>query len=230
MSVGLMEDRPPYVTFERRSVEKRKPAPPEGDGSVFYEDVDFVIVTPAGTKDVFIREVAGWFEYLQMVVNQKRYNPKWLVGFQDMYATWKKTNEVPLNGWPVKNWPVATPSEIKRLADARVMTVEDCAQMSEEAIGRVGMGARSLKQRAIDFLEAQAGTGPLVSRMDALTQRNAELTRQNELLTAENRRLSKELETYTLRERGIQQPVAVENPPMEFQPPKELDFENLVKL
>lgn len=207
MNIGILEERPPYVSFERRAIEQRRPGPPEGDAGVFYIDVDYVKITPQGSKDVIEKPVQDWFKYLNKMVQDRRYNPKWLEAFQGAHKAWKEQHEVPLNGFAIKNWPVATPREVKMLADLRIHTVEDLAQASEEALGRIGMGARSLKQRASDWITAQTSTAPLVSQLDSLRVVNEELTRKVEELTKENKQLGAELQQFRLHERGIKQPV-----------------------
>lgn len=192
--MGVMEERPPFVQFERRPIEKRGPPP---EGAIFYEDVDFAVITPQGTKDMIEKRVDDWFAYLATMVGQNRYNPDWLKGFQGAYQQWKQGLEMPLNGSAIKNWPAVTPSEIKRLSTINIHTIEDLANMPEEGIAHIGPGGRSLRTRAQDWLTAQKDTAPLVVQLDSMRILCAQLETDNkrlqeriEALQSENRALA----------------------------------------
>ena len=178
MLLGAMEERPPFVRFERRPVEKRQLAPPDGDGSVYYVDTDFAIITPQGTKNVVEKQVDDWFAYLSQMVVQQRYNPEWLKAFRGAYGEWKNGQDITLNGSPLKNWPAITVSEIRKLADLHIYSIEDLASATEETLERLGMGGRSLRSRAQDWMTAKTGTAPLITELDALRVSNIELTRE----------------------------------------------------
>lgn len=184
--IGVMEERPPFVRFERRAQVRRQAGPPAGDGSVYYVDVDFAIITPMGTKEVVEKPVKDWFAYLQQMINMRRYNPAWLQGFKDRYEAWTKQQDLPPDGFPVANWPAATASEIRKLRELHILTVEDLAALPEEGIARLGMGGRSLKQRAMDWVTGSKDTAPLISKLDSLTVTVAQLSQRVEELTKEN--------------------------------------------
>ncbi len=161
-----LEARPPYIRFERRPIERRKSAA-EG-GEVFYVDVDFALVTAHGSRDTTEKVVAEWFPYLKEMVRQGQFPAPWLVAYKEAFEAWKNDQEPPLHGTSIKMWPAATPSEVKILLDLRCLTIEDLAQANEELLTRIGMGARSLKQRAQDWLTAKGGHAPLVAQLDSL--------------------------------------------------------------
>lgn len=192
--IGIMEERPPFVRFERRASERRHLGPPAGDGTVFYVDVDYAIITPMGTKEVVEKPVKDWFAYLQQMVDMRRYNPAWLSGFKDRYEAWTKQQEILPDGFPISNWPVATASEVRKLKEMHILTVEDLAALPEEGINRLGMGGRSLKQRAVDWVTGQKNTAPLISKLDSLTVTVEQLTKRIEDLTKENLMLKSRVE------------------------------------
>jgi hypothetical protein len=179
-----MQGRPPLVRFETRPVEKRDEA-----GNRHYVDTDFALITPQGSKDVVEKVVGDWFKQLEISVKDDRFDPRWLEAFEAYYAKWKKGEEVPLNGYPIKNWPSASPAEIRNLIDVGCLTVEDLAAANAEMEGRLGMGARSLVQRAKDFLAAKQDQGPLVARLDAQGAAIARIELENSRLRDENVRL-----------------------------------------
>jgi hypothetical protein len=165
---SILTARPPYIRFERRAVEKRKTL--EEGGASYYVDVDFALVTPHGSKDILEKIVDEWLPRLAEECRQGRFNTAWLTAYKEAYHAWKNDQEPPLNGTSIKMWPVASPAEVQQLLAMRCLTVEDLAAANEEMLGRIGMGARSLKQRAIDWLTGKSGQGPLIAQLDALRQ------------------------------------------------------------
>lgn len=203
------KDRPPLVRFETRAVEKRDAA-----ANRTFVDVDFALVTPQGSKEVTEKVVSEWFEQLETAVRDDRFPLEWLNSFQLYYAKWKKGEEIPLNGYAIKNWPSASPAEIKILVDTGVFTVEDLAQANEQMMARIGMGARSLVQRAKDFLAAKTDQGPLVARLDAMQATMNRIELENRNLKDENIRLNGALQYQSNRSPAYAGQMPSANPQM----------------
>lgn len=183
--MAIQNTRPSYVSFETRLVEKQHLRPPDGTGLAYAVEVDFALITPQGTKDVILREVQPWLEYLQMQVDQEMMPIEVLNRYKAQYEAYKTKQEIPVEGTPIKGWPLATLAQQDACLRANIRTVEDLANCSSEAIGRIGMGAQELRNRAGKFLEAQNGTAPMVARLSSLE------TTVNAIL-AENRKLQEE--------------------------------------
>lgn len=175
----IKTERPPYVIFETRAVEDRDAS--LASGVYTAKDVDFAVVTPAGSKDKIERVVTEWFEQLQQQVRENRFPDEWYRAFKSAYSAWKEDREIPENGYPIKNWPVASPAQVKSLLDLRVRTVEDLAAANEETILRLGMGGRALKQRAVDWLQS-ADAGKVSGEMQELRESNEALAARNQSL------------------------------------------------
>lgn len=176
-----MKDRPPFVRWEVRNAVDRQASIEAGH--TVYGDVDFALITPMGSRDTVERVVSEWFEQLTEQVKQERFDPDWLAGYKQSYQNWKNDKEDVIDGTPIRQWPVATPSQIKAMTDLRVRSVEDLASANEELITRLGMGGRALVDKARDWLKAASGTGKLVEELSAqrvliqnLTQANAKLS------------------------------------------------------
>lgn len=197
---AVMQDRPPLVRFEVRAVEKR-----DAVGTRTFIDTDFALITPQGSKEVVEKVVEEWFAQLEKSVEDGRFNPLWLDAFRSYHAKWKKGEEVPLNGFAIKNWPSASPAEIRILLSNGILTVEDLAAANEQMKMSIGMGAVSLVQRAKDFLEAKNDQGPLVARLDAMQSTLTRIEFENRELRDENSRLNAALQ---IRERGHFEPAA----------------------
>lgn len=167
MDPFFQKARPPYIEFEQRPVACNNPAPPLGDGLPGYRQVDFIIITPPGSKDQIELEVVPYLKNLDKLVKDQMFPAQWLEHYRAAYDGWKKDNSFDLNGTPVRVWPAATAAEVKALLAANLRTVEDLAQANEASLARLGMGGRSLKQRAVDWFAAKRDGADLVSRLDA---------------------------------------------------------------
>lgn len=165
---GVLQANPPYIQFETRAVEKRK-TDAEG-GASYYVDTDFAMVTSHGSKDTVEKVAVEWFDFLKEQVRQGRFPQQWLDAFKASYNAWKNDQELPVQGTPIKNWPAASPAEIKHCAALGLRAVEDLATANEELIGRLGMGGRSLCNRAKDWVTSKSGTAPLIAQLDSSRQ------------------------------------------------------------
>ena len=192
----IADARPPYVSFETKAIEDRAASIDAG----YYKtmDVDYALITPQGSKDRIERNVADWFANMEQQVAEGRFPREWLSAFKESHKAWKEGREMPLNGTPILTWPVLSPSQSKAVIDARIRTVEDLASANEEAISRIGMGGRSLKDKAVSWLSAASGNGKVTEELSALRvkneaaeARNVVLEKQLKELTAKVAALSK---------------------------------------
>lgn len=167
------EPRLPYVRFETRPIEDRTKTIEAG--SVQYKDVHFAIITPAGTKDVIEKPVDDWLLSLEEGVKQERIPDRWLREYRAAYEHYKTTQESPEFGTSVKNWPSVTPSQVQVLLNANLRTVEDVADATEEAVTRIGMGGRALKEKARAWLDSAKDVGVTAAELNALRVENQEL-------------------------------------------------------
>lgn len=162
-----LADRPPYIRFEKRAI-----ATAEIDkvsGLPVTVDVDMVFVTSPGSKDEWEGIAKDWFDRKAQEARAlpPRFNPQWLQAFKDAYAAWQRDEEPPVMGTHISKWPGLSKAQFETLRHARVLTIEDVAAMNEDTMMRVGMGARSLKQRAENFLENARAAIP-AERLSAL--------------------------------------------------------------
>ena len=67
-----------------------------------------------------------------------------------------------------------TPAEIANCLAVNVRTLEDLAGANEEALGRIGMGARALKTRAVESIKTGEGKESAM-KVEALEIQNADL-------------------------------------------------------
>ena len=183
----IMKERPPFVTFEVRAEEDRQASIESGQYRA--KDVDYALITPAGSKDRVERVVADWFAYLTEQVGQGRFPAEWLEGFKHKYKLWKEGQELPVDGTPIKTWNLLSPAQCKTLLDLHVRTVEDLAAANEELLSRIGMGGRALQASARDWLASAKDVGATASQLTALKAELEAATNRIKSLEEQNLKL-----------------------------------------
>lgn len=178
--IEIQKPRPPYVSFELRAVEDR--AATVESGHYVAKDVAYAIVTPAGSRDRIEKIAEEWLRDMGEQVKQERLPVEWYQHYKTLYAAWKEGREAPESGTAIRNWPVVSPAQIEVLLNLRIRTVEDLAVANEEAIARMGMGGRTLKQKAIDWLASAANVGKGVEAAAALRAKNEALEQEIAML------------------------------------------------
>ena len=166
MSMHIQQARPPHVVYERRAEEDRTASIEQG--RYVSRDVDYAIVTPAGSKDRVERVVADWFLMLAGEVKAERWPQAWLDQLRAGYDAWTRGQTPPESGTPLSTWPALSPAQVKNWAQIGIRTIEELAEANEEALSAYGMGSRDMKSRAGLFLEnAKSDSGPLVAKLRA---------------------------------------------------------------
>lgn len=153
MSIALMPQRPPYVTFEQRAVEDRNAT--IAAGGMVMKDVDFVIVRQIGSKNTLEKDAAEWLADLSTLVSNGTYPAEWAAHFRQKYEAYKTGQNEPELGLSVRQWPSLSKAQVENLIAANVRTVEDIAAMNEPTMHKVGLGARELKKKAIAYIETR---------------------------------------------------------------------------
>lgn len=171
----------PHVRFETRSAEDR--AASIEAGKKVYKDLDWVIITPPGGKDVVENHAEQWLANIRDRAQVGQYDPEWVEAFSKMYGMYKEGKELPEDGTPLRMCTTLfTPAEIQNCLGANVRTLEMLASANEEALGRIGMGARALKTRAQESIKVGENAGGAM-KVEALTLENAELKSKVAALT-----------------------------------------------
>ena len=200
--VQKLEERPPYVRFEVRAEEDRQAS--LDAGHYVGKDVHYALITPMGSKDCIERKADEWFDKLKQDVSEGRCPREWLAAFKEVYKEWCEGREAPVNGTPITDWPPVSPSQVKTLLSLQVRTVEDLAAANEEVLGRIGMGGRALKQRAIDWLTSSESAGKASGELSALKAANENLQARNTQLEAQLKELAAKVDALT----GVEKPAA----------------------
>lgn len=214
MTIELFLERPPYVEFKVLTEEDREQSIVTGSHKT--KDIDYVIIIPAGDSKLKVERKAGeWLDQLTEKVRNGTGNPQHLEYFRSAYRVWKETQEIPLNGTPIKGWPVASKSQVENILSANIRTVEDMAVANEDTLMKIGIGARVLKEKAVSWLSAANNTGKISEENAALRVRVDDLTAKvDELMEANNRLLR---DTLSAEKRGPGRPRKIDNDEISLQ-------------
>lgn len=162
----IKEDRPSYVAFETVAEEDRE-ASVRAD-RYMTKDVVYAVITPIGSKDRIYREVNSWLTNVAQQVKEERMPAAWAENYRQAYETWRRGEEIPVNGTPIKGWGVISPSTQQNIISANIRTVEDLAVCNDEGLRRVGMGAQELKDKAVTWLKSLSTAGKVTMETSAL--------------------------------------------------------------
>lgn len=184
-------DRPPYVVWESRAIEDRDASLKAGH--YVSKNIDFAIITRPGSRDTLDKEALVWLAELREKSRKNELPPRWFEAFSESYKFWKNGEEAPVEGTPIKGWPVLSPAAQKDLIHAGIRTVEDLAQFSDSELSVIGIGALSFKQKAQAWLAAANDTGKTAEKLADLTQKVTELTDLTQRLLTENKALQAQL-------------------------------------
>lgn len=170
------QSMPPYVKFERKSVEDR--ATLLEAGKFGWKNMDFAEITRPGQNETVVREVGPWLADLEKRVQAGLVPQAWHEHFVKAYAMWQEGNEIPEEGTPLKAWPMVDPAQVEHLLYLKIRTVEALAQLDDAALQKVGIGAVEVRNKARAWVEAAKGTGVTAAQLDAFRVENAALKDQ----------------------------------------------------
>lgn len=151
-----------HIAFETVSVLHEKKDASGLVTEITYRDEDQVTITQPGTKgDNFKASVPRWLAQNKIEVKAERLHPELEQKYRRAYEAWKANQEVPVEGTPIKHWPLVTPAQRDTLLYHHVRSVEELANLNDEGIRHLGMGAIGLKQKAKAWLMEATDKGPL---------------------------------------------------------------------
>jgi hypothetical protein len=176
-------ERPAYVRFETRPLEDKKAS--EEAGHYVAKDVEFAIITPCYSKDELHFRVDKWMVQMDDQVRNGRMPAEWAKQYKQAYQAWKEGLELPLNGTPIKGWPILSPAMQENLIRLNIKTVEDLAGINDDAAKMIGMGAINLKNKANAWLSQAKDKGPATMEIARLKQQTENQSSQIEKLTAQ---------------------------------------------
>lgn len=174
----LQTARLPYVRFTSEAVSYK-----DAEGHIGFRDVYYANITPAGGRDETVKVAEDWIKELREKASSRgpfdsaasEYDT-WHTTFSKMFEQYKAGLEMTTGGTPLRGSLAFTKAEIAQCESVKLFSFEDVAGCNEEAMQRMGIGARALKQKAQALLDSQAS--------NHLAQENAALRLTVDELTA----------------------------------------------
>jgi hypothetical protein len=131
------------------------------EGRPVFEDREFVrIIIPGDMRSQPVYEV------------NEEHKRRW----PQQYDAFKRGLEDATQGTPITEWPPITKARATELKMRNIATVEALAEVGDNILGSLGMGAREMREKARVWLDvAKNGAAPierLMSKVETLTASN----------------------------------------------------------
>ena len=184
--VAVAQARPPFVEFKQVAVHDTKRSLELGYRVT--KDVDYAHVMQPGSRDVLVIKAQDWLDQIKNKVLTDAHDAfpqEWVNQYFSKFDAWKAGQEAPVNGTHVREWPQLSPAQVQNLIALHVVTVEDVANMTEEALGRFGMGGRDIREQAREWLAKRELAAGAVAENAVLKEQLAALTARLEELEAD---------------------------------------------
>jgi hypothetical protein len=193
MSPSLFDKRPPFVRFEEREL-GIDPDATEKAGRPIPRMVIIACITSHGSKDVFEKPAEDWLKDKKRQAMDGSFPVEWYNRFELQFNEWRKGNELPREGTPIKTWAMCTREAAHRLVATGITTVEDLAEFPDSNLSVIGMDGRYLRDLARGWINEAKDKG---TNAKALADANVEIERlkaANESLAERVDRLAARLE------------------------------------
>ena len=138
----------------RKSAEEDRPV---------YDDVDFVRITIAGDpKNIIVARA----DDPSGVVDERNRRLPYKEVHKAAYDAFKAGQSYKGEGTPLAQLPTLSPARREELLRSEIYTIEQLASLEGDRLARLGMGARTLKDLAVDWVSRRAKSAD-VTRLSA---------------------------------------------------------------
>jgi hypothetical protein len=155
----------PFVRFEEREHGVNQEAS-ERAGRPVPAFRTFACITSAGSKDSHEKFAEEWLAQIRAQAIKGEYNPEWSQYFHLQYEEFKKGNELPRDGTPMRTCPIFSKDQIARARAIDITTVEDLASIPDTGLSMLGLDGRYMRDLARTFIKDGQDHG-LVSKQVA---------------------------------------------------------------
>lgn len=181
----------PFVTYYTETIEDVLRTNKEG--RMCFKDQDFALITQPGGKSNNKERIETFFSKMEAELKSGRVHPDWIRAWRANYELYKKGQEIPLDGTPIRGWKLLPGSVQEELIRLNVLTVENLATLPDEGINAVGMGCREWQRRAQAWLAQNESREGGALKMADLTRQMEALAGQVKSLTEKNDELERAL-------------------------------------
>jgi hypothetical protein len=143
----------------------------KAEGRPIYDDVEYVEVNYPGDR----------LQRLVRLADDPISNggPSYAKLYPDYYAAFKRGESRAVSGTPLEAWPILTTASVAELKASNILSVDELAEVSDGNIGKLGPGARDLREQARAFLDSAKGG----ANVAAMAQEISNLKKMVEALT-----------------------------------------------
>lgn len=194
----IKESDMPWVTFITKTEEDR--AKTVETGEMVFKDTHYAVITPVGSKDRLHEDVSRWWPKLHSQVQSGRLPRAWMEKWKADFELYKKGQEIPLNGTPIKGWNLVPGSIQETMIRANILTVESLANANAEALQQIGIGAVDFKRRAQAWIEQHTDKAGLSIKMAAAQKEIEALQESVKTLESKNAELTSLLKAKVKKE------------------------------
>jgi hypothetical protein len=216
--ITVFDKRPPFVRFEERefginkvlSQKMQRPVP---------NVVVMACITPAGSKDCVERPAEDWLKEKNDKAIMGEYPLAWAQHHSAAYEAWKKGNELPREGTPIKTWQMATRDVVSRCLAINIPVVEDLAELPDSGLSTLGIDGRYWRDLARGWINEGKDKGLNAKALADANARIDMLQQQYNEAMAELRAIRQQVGTVQLHD----EPAVEESPRRRGRPPKQVD-------
>lgn len=158
----------------------RDDARSEALGAAKYRELEMVRLFIPGDKNNIV---------------EKRVTPTIRVQYAREYEAWKKRQELTPDGTLIDNWAFIGKAQVRELKALHIYTVETLAELGDDKLGAIGIGAKQLRRHAQEYLKS-AQTGAMST---ALVAENEALKNQISLLTSQVADMARRMESMMVK-------------------------------
>lgn len=170
------------------------------EGRTICKETPFIEIVHANGIEITDREVKE--------KDKREYPLQW--------EAFVKGTEAPLTGTPIEEWGTIPANRRIELKHDRILTVEQLSEIPDEALGRLGMDGRSLREKARAFLEFTKNTALPQQQAEKILDLETEIGRLRDMVQSLGKGQEIEVEVETIAEPTIESAI----PPRAIAKPK----------
>jgi hypothetical protein len=129
-----------------------------------------------------------WLAKKKREAIEGRCNPDWVTRWEMQYQAWKKGEELPLEGQPIKTWAALNKEQVSRLIAMGYMTIEQLASVTDTNLAIIGLDGRYLRDLARKAMDQHQNGGAMTIEVASLKQslrdKDEQIQRMQERLAA----------------------------------------------
>jgi hypothetical protein len=117
----------------------------------------------------------------------------------EAYQRFKQSNEVAIEGTPIDQWAVLSRAQVAELKALNVFTVEQCANLNDNVITRIGMGGNAIRNAAKAYLDDAEHMKMVTHMTRELDLRDSRITELETAIKAQNEVIGQLQASMTMR-------------------------------